>query len=65
MQRLAQGPTKALGAMKKLLRSALHQGLDEHLDAEAAQFVACTATADFGAGTGAFVQKRAPQFQGR
>ena len=65
VQRLAQGPTKALGAMKKLLRSALHHGLDEHLDAEAAQFVACTATADFGAGTGAFVQKRAPQFQGR
>lgn len=65
VQRLAQGPTRALGSIKKLLRSAAQHSLDEHLDVEAAGFIACTNTGDFHEGTRAFAEKRAPQFQGR
>lgn len=64
-ERLAQGPTVALGAMKKLLQSAVHNSLLEQLDAEAAHFIATTATADFGEGTSAFLEKRKPLFRGR
>jgi len=62
--RLVQGPTQALGRLKKLLRSALDHDLDVHLDAEAAGFLACAATADFREGVGAFLDKRTPRFQG-
>ncbi|MNV79407.1 1,2-epoxyphenylacetyl-CoA isomerase [compost metagenome] len=65
VQRLAQGPTLALGTMKKLLRGAAQRTLDEQLDAEAAGFVACTKTQDFREGTDAFAEKRAARFQGR
>lgn len=65
VQRLAQGPTLALGTMKKLLRGAAQRTLDEQLDAEAAGFVACTKTEDFREGTQAFAEKRAARFHGR
>lgn len=64
LQRLANGPTQALGRMKQLLRSSFQNGLDTHLDAEAEGFTACADTADFREGIGAFKEKRAPQFQG-
>lgn len=64
IDRLAQGPTQALGRLKKLLRSALDHDLDVHLDAEAAGFLACASTADFREGVGAFLDKRTPRFQG-
>lgn len=64
IERLVQGPTQALGRLKKLLRSALDHDLDVHLDAEAAGFLACAATADFREGVAAFLDKRTPRFQG-
>lgn len=64
VQRLAAGPTQALGRLKKLLRSSLEHDLDTHLDAEAAGFAACAATADFREGVGAFLDKRAARFTG-
>lgn len=64
VQRLAGGPTLALGRLKKLLRSALQHDLDAHLDAEAAGFLACAATADFREGVSAFLDKRPAQFSG-
>lgn len=64
IERLVHGPTQALGRLKKLLRSALDHDLDVHLDAEAAGFLACAATADFREGVGAFLEKRPPCFQG-
>lgn len=64
IERLVHGPTQALGRLKKLLRSALDHDLDVHLDAEAAGFLACAATADFREGVGAFLDKRPPRFQG-
>jgi 2-(1,2-epoxy-1,2-dihydrophenyl)acetyl-CoA isomerase len=64
-QRLADGPTQALGEIKQLLRDSLQTGLRQQLDAEAAAFLRSAATQDFAAGIDAFVAKRAPRFIGR
>ncbi|MDP1893059.1 MAG: enoyl-CoA hydratase-related protein [Hydrogenophaga sp.] len=63
-QRLATGPTQALGQLKRLLRAAGQNDLGTHLDAEAAAFLACAQTADFTEGVGAFLAKRQPIFTG-
>lgn len=65
VQRLADGPTAALGEMKRLLRGSQQAGLREQLDAEAAAFLRCAATEDFRAGIDAFVSKRPARFVGR
>lgn len=64
VRRLADGPTAALGRLKRLLRSSLEHDLATHLDAEAAGFQACAATADFREGVSAFLDKRTPRFSG-
>lgn len=64
IQRLAAGPTQALGRLKKLLRTSLDHDLDTHLEAEAAGFAACAATADFREGVGAFLARRPARFTG-
>ena len=63
-QRLAAGPTYALGQSKQLLRTSINRSLAEQLDAEAAGFAACAATQDFADGVNAFFDKRAPHFRG-
>ncbi len=63
-QRLAAGPTVALGTMRKILRAGLSQGFAETLDAEAmGQFVAGN-SADAVEGVMAFVEKRKAAFKG-
>jgi 2-(1,2-epoxy-1,2-dihydrophenyl)acetyl-CoA isomerase len=63
--RLAQGPTRALGLIRKLARAAQDVPLTEALTAErAAQRVAGT-TEDFRSAVAAFLQKRQPRFDGR
>lgn len=64
-QRLANGPTLALGKLKRLLRASLNNDLPTQLDLERDAFRASTATADFGEALDAFLSKRKPQFQGR
>ncbi len=63
--RLAQGPTRAFGRMKRLLRGALSSPLDTQLAAEMGCFVESTRTADFAEALAAFLSKRAPRFAGR
>jgi 2-(1,2-epoxy-1,2-dihydrophenyl)acetyl-CoA isomerase len=63
-QRLAAGPTQALGQLKRLLRAAAQNDLPTHLDAEAQAFLACAQTADFTEGVSAFLDKRKPLFKG-
>lgn len=63
-QRLAAGPTQALGQLKRLLRTAPQNDLSTHLDAEAQAFLSCAQTADFTEGVGAFLDKRKPTFTG-
>lgn len=64
-QRLAAGPTRAIGRLKRLFRSSLDNDLRTRLDQERDEFVANVATEDFAAGIAAFLQKRRPQFNGR
>ena len=64
-QRLAAGPTVALGQLRRLLRGSLERDLPAQLDAEAAAFQACAASADFRIGVDAFFSRSRPQFGGR
>lgn len=60
--RIAQGPTLALGRIKRLLATSPDATLAEHLDAEAASISASAAGDEAGEGLAAFVEKRAPAF---
>jgi 2-(1,2-epoxy-1,2-dihydrophenyl)acetyl-CoA isomerase len=64
-RKLADGPTFALGVAKKLIRDSLQNSWDEHSHREAEGLAACAATADHFEGLSAFLEKRAPKFQGR
>lgn len=64
-QRLAAGPTRALGQLRRLLRGSMERNLPAQLAAEEAAFQACAATADFREGVDAFFARRKPAFQGR
>jgi 2-(1,2-epoxy-1,2-dihydrophenyl)acetyl-CoA isomerase len=64
-QRLANGPTVALGKIRKLFRCSEHTTFEQQLDAERDAFLQCATTADFAEGAAAFLAKRKPQFKGR
>jgi 2-(1,2-epoxy-1,2-dihydrophenyl)acetyl-CoA isomerase len=63
--RLAQGPTVALGLIRKLARDAEQLPLSEALAAERAAQREAGRTQDFKAAVMAFLQKRQPHFNGR
>jgi 2-(1,2-epoxy-1,2-dihydrophenyl)acetyl-CoA isomerase len=62
--KLAAGPTWALGRAKRLLRSAETTPLETQLAHERSAFVECVATADFAEGLKAFVDRRRAVFVG-
>jgi 2-(1,2-epoxy-1,2-dihydrophenyl)acetyl-CoA isomerase len=62
--KLAAGPIWALGRAKQLLTSAETTPLEMQLARERSAFVECVATADFGEGLKAFVDRRPPTFAG-
>ena len=62
--RLASGPTKALGRMKRLLRLSGTNGLHGQLAVESATFIDCAGTNDFREAINAILGKRAPRFTG-
>lgn len=62
--RLAAGPTRALGELRRLVRASVNTNFDAQLDAEAKGFTACSMTADFKEGVDAFISKRHANFQG-
>jgi 2-(1,2-epoxy-1,2-dihydrophenyl)acetyl-CoA isomerase len=65
VQRLAAGPTQAIGRMKTLLRQSLGNDLPTQLDLERDHFRASTGTVDFAEALDAFFSKRRPNFVGR
>ena len=64
-QRLAAGPTVALGQLRRLMRGSFDRDLPAQLEAESAAFRQCAASEDFKTGVDAFFDKRKPAFTGR
>ncbi|GFE51661.1 2-(1,2-epoxy-1,2-dihydrophenyl)acetyl-CoA isomerase [Roseobacter cerasinus] len=62
---LAQGPTAAYAAIKKVIRGSWDNSMDEQLTLEARQQGQCGKSRDFKEGVLAFTEKRAAQFEGR
>jgi 2-(1,2-epoxy-1,2-dihydrophenyl)acetyl-CoA isomerase len=64
-QRLAAGPTRSYASIKRALNASIYGQLDAQLDLEAELQHELGRTGDFIEGAAAFVQKRAPAFQGQ
>jgi 2-(1,2-epoxy-1,2-dihydrophenyl)acetyl-CoA isomerase len=62
---LAALPTRGIGLSKRLFDSADRATLEEQLEREAQLQAAAAQTHDFREGVDAFLQKRAPRFEGR
>ena len=62
---LAQGPTRAFGAAKRLLHQSTWESLETQMELEAQAIAASGHTRDFAAGVTAFANKQAPTFEGR
>ena len=63
-QALAQGPTRAFGAVKRLLIAGATNDLEPQMDLETQSIVEMAGTRDGREGIHAFLEKRAPRFTG-
>jgi 2-(1,2-epoxy-1,2-dihydrophenyl)acetyl-CoA isomerase len=63
-ERLARGPTRALGLIRQGLARALEQTYEQALGAEADRQALAADTADAREGALAFLERRAPVFRG-
>ena len=63
-QRMAAGPTEALGRTKLLINSSYRSQLDQHLAQESTLIAETARTEDFREAVRAFLEKREPQFRG-
>jgi len=62
---LAAGPTKTLGAAKRLLHGGWGETLESQMENETVSIAALAQTADGREGITAFLEKRAPKFSGK
>ncbi len=65
LNRVANGPTQAFGAFRRLIDDASGSPLDIHLEAERQAFLKIAETADFAEGVSAFLAKRPAAFSGQ
>ena len=61
---LAQGPTRAFGAAKRLFHQSTWESLETQMELEAQAIAASGRTRDFGDAVAAFANKKAPVFRG-
>ena len=64
-RKLAAGPTRAFGAMRRMLRQSFETGLGDQLNAEKESIVVASQHDDAREGIEAFTAKRKPLFSGR
>jgi len=64
-QRLAAGPTRAIGRIKRLIRTSFEHDLSSQLDRERDAFVANARSHDFTSAVSSFLRKLKPRFEGR
>ncbi len=64
-EKLANGPTKSLGWIKKLLRESFDVSLENRLDKELDTFCEALNTEDFEEGVRAFLENGEPEFKGK
>lgn len=64
-KQLSEGPTKALGAAKRLLRGSLNETLETQMEYEAQAISQMAGTQDFKEGVTAFLEKRKPKYKGK
>ncbi len=64
-KKLANGPTKAFGWVKKLFREGFDTSLEKRLEEELDTFCKALNTKDFEEGVKAFLEKGEPDFKGR
>ena len=62
---LANGPTVALGAAKRLMRDSSDHALEAQMELESRAIAATSLSTDGREGVSAFLEKRAPTYQGR
>jgi 2-(1,2-epoxy-1,2-dihydrophenyl)acetyl-CoA isomerase len=62
---LAAGPTRAYGAVRRMLRQSFETGLSDQLEAEKESIIIASRSDDAQEGIAAFVAKRRPQFRGQ
>lgn len=64
-EKLANGPTKSFGAIKKLLQASFNNGLETQMQLESTSIADLSKTEDGKEGMQAFAARRAPEFKGR
>jgi 2-(1,2-epoxy-1,2-dihydrophenyl)acetyl-CoA isomerase len=60
----ASGPTKAYGAVKRLLDGSFNESLETQMELESRSISSLAAGTDGSEGMGAFIEKRKPTFKG-
>ncbi len=64
-EQFANGPTLGYGLTKECIHAAAKNTLSDQLDLEAQAMKTCGQSADYAEGVASFLEKRAPNFQGR